>query len=230
VKNISEYLKQNEEKVLTLKNCKLIIELDIYDINNNLIIVPDGNHIFLSSMVAILYFDDSILNVTLDYPVLVRMNPSFDKTENEISILYKKNDVIFEVTNEDTEDLSSEMSYVDRLIGGREILKDENHLFKKIYSVYSGLSGMDLVHIEVLTSQVLRDSNDISVPARLGKMWNPTLINLKETVFNEGLVQGLAFENVGKAISNGLINDIEKQHSVLEQVLIGELVEPRRRK
>ena len=223
---LSDYINQKNENVYALKNCTLSIKIETYNINNSLNINESDEIITLPSLIAILHFDRNFINVTLDYPVIIHMNSTYQKTDEEINISYKTGELIFEVTNEDTGDLGSAMAYIDRLIGGREILKDELHLFKKIYDVYSDISSMDLVHIEVLTSQVLRYAKDISIPARLGSTWDPTLVNLKETVFNEGLVQGLAFENVGKAISNGLVNEQEKKASVLEQVLAGELVEP----
>ena len=230
MKKINDYLYQKEEHTVALKNCKITIELNVYEGSKSLEIREDEGVIYVPSLIALLEFKDSYLNVVLDYPALIRLNDSFKKTTEDIQISYSPKEVIFSITAEDAGNAGSEMSYIDRLIGGREIFKDEIHLFKKMSSVYQNLSTMDSIHIEILESQTLRDSTDISIPARLGKTWNPTLVNLKATVFNEGIVQGLAFENVGKAITNGLISGQNKQPSILEDVMSGNIVETTKNK
>jgi len=229
-KKIKDYLDQKNEKIITKKECEFILDLSTYEVGTNLEIREDEGIIFVPSLVSVINFNDSILNVTLDYPILITINSTMTKTEDEINIKFKPNDVIFQITNEDAGNAGSEISYIDRLIGGREILKDELHLYHKLFSFYKNLVNMDSIHIEVLESQVLRDSENIDIPARLGKTWNPTLVNLKTTVFSEGFIQGLSFENIGKAISNGLVDTANKAPSILEQVTAGELIEPTRKR
>ena len=117
-----------------------------------------------------------------------------------------------------------------RLLGGREIYKDANHLFLKLFAVYGTLRSMDSVHLEVLLSQALRDKTNQSIPARLGKKWDPTMINIKQIVFKTSFIQGLAFENVNEAIKTGLITEEGGDPSILEKVLTGTLVEGKRRR
>ncbi len=229
-KKIKNYLEQKNEKIITKKECEFILDLSIYEIGRNLEIREDEKLIFVSSLISSINFKDSILNITLDYPILITINSSMIKTEDEISIKFKSGDVVFQVTNEDAGNAGSEISYIDRLIGGREILKDELHLYNKLFAFYKNLVNLDSIHIEVLESQVLRDAKNIDIPSRLGKTWDPTLINLKTTVFSEGFIQGLSFENIGKAISNGLVNTTNKAPSILEQVTAGELIEPTTKK
>ena len=113
------------------------------------------------------------------------------------------------------------------MIGGREIVKDASHLFRKLFRVYTvqAKSTMDCVHLEVLVSQSLRDTEKPRYPARLGKTWNPTLVNIKSTIFSEGFVQALAFENINKAINEGLISEEREEESILEKVMTGNIVE-----
>ena len=86
---------------------------------------------------------------------------------------------------------------------------------------------MDSVHLEILLSQCLRDRANINLPARLGKKWDPMLVNIKKVVFSSGFVQGLAFENVNEAIKTGLVSDDIMEPSIIEKILTGELVERR---
>jgi len=139
--------------------------------------------------------------------------------------MFKKDNDIMEVPLQ-KQDLKEVVLYVDRLIGGRERFRDIDHLFLKFYKIYSDISSMDLVHMEVLISQVLRDKNNPSIPARVGSdPMHPQLLNIKKNIFNSSLINGLAFENVNAAINTGLISTTELPPSVLERLLTGDLVE-----
>jgi hypothetical protein len=137
---------------------------------------------------------------------------------------YKKNSTILE-TSLEHEDMKKQIQYTERLLGGREIFKDVNHLFIKLFRVYGPLRDSDTVHLEVLISQVLRDKNRLEIPARLAPKWDPVLINIKQVVFKTSFIQGLAFENINESIRTGLITEEPTEASVLEKVLTGTLVE-----
>ena len=125
-------------------------------------------------------------------------------------------------------EIKEQIHYLERLLGGREVFKDAAHLFRKVLKIYSPpTTNMDIIHLEVLVSNCLRDKTDSQLPARLGKTWDPVMINIKQIVFSSGFVQGLAFENINKAITTGLIADKELEPSVLEKVLTGTLVRER---
>ena len=88
--------------------------------------------------------------------------------------------------------------------------------------VYGGsVSDLDLCHFEVLCSHILRDRQNDSLPARLGKTWDPVMMNIKSTVFTTGFVQGLAFENINKAITTGLVSEEDLPPSILEKLVTG---------
>ena len=99
-------------------------------------------------------------------------------------------------------------------------------MVNKVMKVYGGsVSNLDLCHFEVLISQVLRDKTNQALPARMGKTWDPVMMNIKNAVFASGFIQGLAFENVNKAIETGLIAEDEIEPSILGKLITGEVVE-----
>ena len=99
----------------------------------------------------------------------------------------------------------------------------------KLLKIYGPLSKMDLVHLEILLSQCLRDRSNPANPARLGKTWDPVMVNIKKNIFNTSFVQGLAFENVGLASKTGLISEEVPEQSISERILTGELVPKKER-
>lgn len=220
--NISGYLRQDEDKLVALKPCTVTIELTGYRNNDNLQINEDS--IWVNHLLSKIEFEDVIFNLILDYPInLQKINmEKIEKTQ--LVFHYQPNDVVIEVPLETTE-IKEQVNYVGRLLGGKVVYKDPGHLITKIMKVYGGaVSDLDLVHFEVLVSQVLRDRSNHALPARLGKNWNPIMMNIKSTVFESGFIQGLAFENINKAIETGLITEDMVEPSLLGNLLTGELI------
>jgi len=175
-------------------------------------------------LIAVVEFDDKIFNIVLDYPVELQVQDIVVEKGKSITLKYSKGSVIFIITTEFLE-MTEKVLYVQRLLAGKEVYRNVSHLLMKLYREYEEISGMDLVHLEVLLGNCLRDKTNNSIPARLGSKWDPILMDIKKVVFSGGFVQGLAFENVGNAIKTGLVSDQELPPSILEQIVTGELTE-----
>lgn len=224
---IGQYLKQADDKLISAKPCKLTIELDDYNLSDTIQIKEEESIIWVKSLISRVEFDDIVFNVLLDYPVELQ-TPNMVQEDNKIILTYLKDDVILTIPFT-TVEIKEQVNYVKRLLGGRELYKDPAHLLKKLYNIYGEISDLDLVHLEVLASQVLRDKNDHSIPARLAKKWDPVMANIKTDVFNTSFIQGLAFENVGKAIDTGLTTSSETDPSIMEKIVTGTIVSRRKR-
>jgi hypothetical protein len=221
------WLYQTDNQLVTRKPCKVTINTNEYHLNVDLFI--EDTLVWSNSLLATVEFEDITFNLILDKSVQIQVFNNMIKTKDEISFEYKENDTMLEVPVEASH-ISAQIKYLERLLGGREIYKDVDHLFRKLYNIYgpSVAPDMDLVHLEVLTSHCLRDRHNQSIPARLAKTWDPIMINIKKIVFNTSFVQGLAFENINEAIRTGLVTDEPYEPSILEKVLTGELTGKRR--
>lgn len=223
---ITNYLKQEENFLIASKPLKLVISLDDYTLDYDLVINDENKQIEAEALVSRAEFDDKIFNVILDYPVYIwfgnGMEEGYEKTETTIELNYGEGETILEVTMAE-ENIEEQVKYVERLLGGKEIYKDATHLYNKLSEVYFPVSDADSVHFEILLSNVLRDKNDISQPARLGKTWNPTMVNIKDIVFKSNFMSGLAFEDINKATKTGLTTEKEPEPSVIEKLMRGTL-------
>jgi len=226
--NINQYLQQTDDKLIAVKPFKLTLNMDDYRLSDSLQIKEKEGIIWIKSLISKAEFDDIVFNIVLDYPVELQ-TPNMEMIPKEKIILsYLKGDIILTIPFT-TVEIKEQVNYVKRLLGGKEMYKDPSHLLKKIVDIYGGkVSDLDSVHFEVLASQVLRDKQDHSQAARLGKKWDPVMANIKSDVFSTSFIQGLAFENVGKAIDTGLTSGKPKDKSVLEKIVTGELVKGRR--
>lgn len=225
-KKIEAYIKQEDDHLITLKPCTITINLTNYPKESIKQKVDEEKIIWVHSLLSKIEFTDFVFDIILDYPINLNVYDMEEIDKTYINLHYEANSTMLSSSIEAAES-KVQIAYVERLIGGREILKDASHLFNKLYAVYmrTAGSGMDSVHLEVLVSQSLRDKKDIQLPARLGKKWDPILVNMKKVIFSEGFINGLAFENINDAIKFGLISDKKGDPSIIEKVMTGTLVD-----
>jgi hypothetical protein len=220
MKKLSQYLDQVDDKLIALKPCKISIDMSNYKINDNIEI--KDNIIWVKNLLSQIEFDELIFSMILDYSVELEKSKSIINNQT-IILEYSKGDVIFTVPLA-TDDIKDQVNYVQRLVGGRELYKNPEHLLLKVFKVYGGsISNIDMVNFELLISQSLRDRTSPELAARLGKKWDPIMVNLKNNVFASGFIQGLAFENINKAIETGLVSEHDLDPSILERLVTGEL-------
>ncbi len=223
MKKITDYIYQNENFLNCVKPCTLIIDLEDYDIDDSIEINQDDGTIWVKNLISRIIFDDFEFHIILDYAVNIQIN-NMTKDGKEINLKYPAQTTILEASLE-VEDIKKQVAFIERLVGGKEIYRDVDHLLLKLNNAFKDVSNMDLIHQEILISNTLRDKNNLSIPARLGKTWNPVLINMKDIVFKSGFIQSLAFENIGKSINTGLISEVKGEKTILEKVLTGTIVE-----
>lgn len=221
--DIKNYLEQSESLLIAKKNCKLIIDLLNYKIGDDILIEEEKGIISVNSVVSKVEFDDIMFNIVLDYPCDIYVEEgAMNRVEDYLEIDYQENDTILKAKL-DVQNIKEQSRYTERLLGGKEIYKDTPHLFRKLYKVYGPVSDMDLVHMEILLSQVLRSKSDTSLPARMSKPFDPVMMNIKEIVHTGNFASSLQFENINKAISEGLIKEEELPPSILEKLMTGDL-------
>jgi len=219
---LSTYLKQLDNRLVAEKNCKVTISLSDYDIDDS--IEFNEGIITVKSLLSQVEFDDIMFYLILDYPCVLYAD-KMSKSEEKVELSYKAGSSILEVPTEVSE-IKQQILYVKRLISGREVYRNVEHLYRKLLNVYSPpISDMDSVHIEIVISQALRDRTNTSLPARLAKVWDPVLMNIRNDIFSAGFLQGLAFENVNRAIVMGLISAGELPESIIEKLMTRSLVE-----
>lgn len=217
---LTKYIEQIDDKLIALKPCKLSIDMSNYVIGDTIEIKTDV--IWVKTLLSQIEFEDLIFSIILDYGIeLTKIKSTIN--DQTISLEYNIGDTILTIPLS-IEDIKDQVAYTKRLIGGREIYKNPEHLLLKVFKVYSDLSDMDMVNYEILISQSLRDKTHPEISARLGKKWDPMMINLKNNIFSSGFIQGLAFENINKAIETGLISDQNLDPSILERLVTGDLL------
>ena len=222
---LKSYLEQTDTILYTKKPVKVTIDLNDYETNDTILYPNSGRSkfdgVWLNNLVSQIEFEDLIFNMILDYAVV--MKGDYQTINKTLVFNYNANEPLLDVPTTAVE-IKEQVNKVKRLLGGKTPIKDPSHLLRQIFKVYGGsISDLDLVHMEVMASQVLRDKSNPAIPARLGKTWNPVMANVKENVFSTSFLQGAAFENIGKAIQTGLTEAPEfDQPTIFESIVTGE--------
>ncbi|MFW6242597.1 MAG: hypothetical protein ACOC2W_00395 [bacterium] len=221
--NINDYLEQHDSYLITKKPCELVIDLLNYKIDDNLLINEDKETVWVDPLISKIEFKDKSFNIVLDYASTIFYTlETYDRDEDYITIKFNKDDSILQA-DLSVEDIKQQVRYTERLLGGKVLFKDTSHLFNKVYRVFGPISDMDLVHMEVLLSQSLRSKKDPGLPARMSKPFDPIMMNIKQIPFKSSFTSGLLFEDINKAINQGLISEDDIPPSILERLFTGDL-------
>lgn len=228
---LKAYMSQTDTILYTKRRVKITIDLDGYRTNDNIQYPNSAKSeypgVWLNHILAQVEYSDLSFSLALDYAVVMsgKYDENIKKKENKLVFEYGPEEPVMEVPTTAVE-IKQQVNYIKRLLGGKMVYKDPNHLLMKIFKVYGPISDLDLVHFEVMISQVLRDKSNTAIPARLAKRWNPTMANIKENVFSTSFIQGAAFENISKAIQVGLIEKPEfDQPTMFEKIITGEPIQ-----
>jgi hypothetical protein len=225
INQLTAYMKQTNTILYTKKVVKMTVNLDGYRTNDNIQYPDRGDSdydgVWVNHLISTIEYEGLTFNMALDYAVILKGD--YKKIGNDLVFEYNPNTPVLEVPMTAVE-IKEQVNYIKRLLGGKMVYKDPSHLLMKIFKVYGGsISDLDLVHMEVMASQVLRDKQNSSIPARLGRTWNPIMANIKENVFSTSFLQGAAFENISKSIQVGLIEKPEfDQPTLFEKIITGE--------
>lgn len=223
---LEKYLEQTDTIIYAKKPLRITVDLVGYKTNDNIQYPDSANSehdgVWLNHLISQVEFTDLTFAMSLDYKVVLKGD--YKKVGNSLVFEYYANEPVMIIPTNVVE-IKEQVNYIKRLLGGKMVYKDPAHLLNKILKVYgAGVSDYDMVHFEVVVSQVLRDKGNTAIPARLAKTWNPVMANVKENVFSTSFLQGLAFENIGKAIQVGLIEKPEfDQPTIFEKLLSPEI-------
>jgi len=160
--------------------------------------------------------------VTIDNKIEISLkDKKLTKSDNSIIIEFPTKSEVFDCIST-SEIFSEKVKMIDALLSGRTPWRNSDHFFMKVYDVYSTLNtGSDLVHFEILVSNLLRDKGNPSYPARLNKNYDPMVVSLKKIPKHESWLQAFAFEDPKDAITSGLVYDRPVSETILEKLISG---------
>ena len=162
-----------------------------------------------------------ILDATIEQPIVLSIPTDYSETATTIELVYGQGDKILHIKSFS---IAPEKiaQHLDSLVGGKSPYTTPESLLRKFHNDLEGFNFYDMTHLEVIVSSVLRNKLDPMIPARLKEPYNPETFSIKALPGVISWSLGLAYENISKALSTGLISDDVKNLSQIEKVLYGE--------
>lgn len=210
--------------ICTSDGGKIVIENEYYKEKGDLII-KEGKSIDLNYGFFTIDMDSYKIDVAIDNKIQIPLNKNqLVKTEDGYEINFQPNTIVF-IAVPTPQIFSKQVKIIDNLFSGKSPFKSPDHFVQKVYDTYKGLgSGADMVHYEVLVSNLLRDKGNPAYPARLHyKDYNPIVISLNSVPKMESWLQAFAFQDPKDAIMTGLIYDRPEKETILEKLITGNL-------
>ena len=194
----------------------LIIELDRHEYDDKTL-QEYHDYYDLPGLITIRYGEDN----PVFYSLPLNFNINLTKPENLkemgrfLILNYTKGDLVIYKKNYSK---TINPAVITKILDGvTKYIKDPRIMLDMLVDE---LPGMDSVHLELMISNMFRDSTDNKIPARLNNYKNFEIIGCKKLPFVDSWLSALAFQDIGKAVETGLVNNEHAQFNDIEKTLV----------
>ncbi len=243
---IKKFIRQDNTQILSTANVPFRIRLykSDYPIVGSLNLDKDTGLIYCSScLICSLIFNNITIttngnkrktipelvldNITIMQPVQFKIPYTTEEVDYFEYDIETPNTTIFEL-RQSVDSFSQGIASIQSIFDAKVPFKTPEQFLLTLWSKYKDdAKDVDLVHYEVIISNLLRDEHNPSIPARLAVTWSPKQYPIKQIPFIDGStwLLGLAFENAGKAIETGITHPQVSQRPLtpIERVLLGDI-------
>lgn len=211
--NPHEILSISEQEIKANSKCTITVDLRDYAEDS---IIDSKDYIIMPGIIDIYFPDlDDYTSIILIYNIkLHKTNFIDDSDDNIIVIHYDTGDVIL---SQDYYNSGMDMGLLIKLLNGRvKYIKDPRTLLLIINNV---IPNPDLVHIETLISNMLRDPTDNTILARYSDAKQPEILGVINQAKIDSALSSIAFRNIDKAIENAIIKERPFKNNPIELIL-----------
>lgn len=208
-----DVFKIEKNTILAKKACTITINKKDYDprtfIESTTTIIMPGNLQFF-----VPEYDD-YCQISILYSVRVLKTADIRYEKNDIIISYLPDDIVVKSEYSTTE---PDIGFLTQLLNGRvKYMTDPKILLNMVHSI---LPDVDLIHLELIISNIFRQKDNISVRCRLsGNYKNSTLIGVSAQPFQDSWASAMSFHHINKAIKNGLIQGKDCEENPIEKII-----------
>jgi hypothetical protein len=214
--DIKEFLDVQEHSILAKSECSITIdrtefrESDITE-SADTITIPPVFDVFIKEK------NDSI-NVIFPYSeIQLKKTKDIDDNGKIITINYDPEDIIID---QKYVDKTIDLKMVDRILNGRlTSVKEPVAILKLIKEAFP---AADIVHIEVIISQMFRDKNgNLSrITGKYDEVWGVQKISK-----NESWLSAMSYQDINRGIKMGLVTGKDAKMNPVEKVISGKFNE-----
>ena len=203
----------SKNKITTRVECIITIDEREYDDRTYI----EGSKIITLPGILQFYVPkyEDYVQISLTYQIdLWKTNNTF-REKNTISITYDEGDTIL---SKDYVPDEVDIGLLIRLLQGRiKYVKDPKILLNMLHDI---LPDIDLVHLELIVSNMFRDEKDLNKKCRsTGKYENCTILGQQKQPFQDSWTSSMAFQYIDRAINTGLVGGKDAERNPIEKVL-----------
>ena len=206
-------LEISENKIIAKHNCTITIDYDDYDDDS---IVNSPTQIYLPGILDCYFpeFDDFTV-IGLNYGVFLQKKLDAVETDSYITMNYVPGDLII---TQDYVKTGMDMKFLMRLLRGSISYITDPKIILNV--LHNSFADSDLVHLEVVISNMIRDKDDPSKLARYKTTdKNNTVVGVIKQAQTDSILSSIAFRNIDKAIEKALVSGKESKNNPIEKIL-----------
>jgi len=158
---------------------------------------------------------DTTVQFAVTFSVNLHKTQKSEKNRKITTIKYDKGDTVID---KEYVDVQTDIGLLTRLLHGNvKYVNDPKTLINMIYDI---IPTVDLVHIELIISNMFRRENNLAERCRIkGSYNNAVIIGQKNQPFQDSWMSALAFQYIDKAITQGLVQGKEAEQNPIENVI-----------
>lgn len=215
IKQFNNVLEIKKNQIIAKTNCSITIDDSEYD---DVSLIDCGDKYQTVGVLTVQYGEAQNVNfITLPFAIMVDLFKPAEIIEDGhiINLNYETGETI--IKQEYYDDNFNERT-VDRLFeGGARYITNPEVLSM---TIHDKIAGIDMVHIEAIVSNMFRDSNDLTIPARLTNYKEVTIIGQKKLPYVVSWLSALIFENINRAVKVGLIDNRDATLDPIEKIVL----------
>ena len=217
LEELQNYLDISEHEIRCKKKCEIFIDKTEYKENE---IMETSDYYILPGILDIHFpDDDKYVTLPFNYDIFVYKSDNYIDEKDYIQLIYEPGEVI---VNQKYKDTSFSYNTALRVFQGQiKFARRPEQLVLLMAEILN--YSVDLIHLEVLVSQLFRCKEDPSKPCRLcnGDYENKCeLVNISQIPYMISWLLGFGFERIDKAIKNALVNKVPIKDTALEKVIL----------
>lgn len=202
-----------ENKIIAKYKCYISVDFKDFD---NEEIVNSGERLFIPGMLEVFIPElDDFCPININYQIYLNKTEQTQETDNFITINYNIGDVMI---IGDYVKTAFNIAFLLKLLHGHiKYIKDPQILLQVLHNTFP---ESDLIHMEIIISNMIRDNLDPNVLARykIGNK-NNQILGVEKQASLDSPLSSMAFKNIDRAIANALVTGKQVKNNPIERVL-----------
>jgi hypothetical protein len=203
----------HESEIIAKYNCSIIIDKNNYDQRT---FIETSNSISIPGILQFYIPEfENYCQISILYSVKLIKTNNIKYEKNNIIITYSPDDIVIKSKYTTSE---PDIGFLMQLLNGRiKYISDPKTLLIMVHTI---LPDVDLIHLELIISNMFRYTDDLNTRCRLtGNYKNSKIVGVATQPFQDSWASAMSFHHIDKAIKIGLIHGKECEENPIEKII-----------